>query len=216
MIETQPKERSISPYCILGLSPGCSLKEVTMSYERLIRALQEEKLMGTPQSWVQAQQALMTIENAYKRIVENGEVDPLSPNRSSQVAPEMEEPTAAEGVPPKLGQLLVSAGKISLQELDEALSKQSVLDLPLGEILKGSSLVTQIELDAYLLNQRLIKLPPDSPYLIGQRLIGLGLVTEDMVRIALVDQRATNKPLGKILVERGWLSSDILDALVGF
>ena len=36
-----------------------------------------------------------------------------------------------------------------------------------------------------------------------------------MVRIALVEQRATGKPVGSILVERGWLAQDILDALLG-
>jgi hypothetical protein len=70
-----------------------------------------------------------------------------------------------------------------------------------------------MELDAFLLNQSQIKLPPDSPYLIGQRLIGLGLVTEDMVRIALVEQRTSGKPLGTILVDRSWLANDILTVL---
>ena len=108
----------------------------------------------------------------------------------------------AEDLPPKLGQLLVASGKISLYQLEMALAKQADANLPLGEILRREYLITEMELDSFLLNQRLIKLPCDCPHLIRQRLIGLGLVTEDMVRIALVQQRSTGKSVGAILVER--------------
>jgi len=205
MIQVQPTRRAICPYCILGLRAGAAREEVDAAYERLIATFEEDNFMDAPQEWVQAQQAYLAIENAYKRIVEGDEDD----------FPEcMQKPAHGEVVPPKLGQMLVAAGVITLEQLEEAVAKQTTLNLPLGEILKSSSLITQMELDAFLLNQSLIKLPPDSPYLIGQRLIGLGLVTEDMVRIALVEQRTTKKPVGRILVERGWLAKDILEALV--
>lgn len=205
MSENEQVPHPICPYCILGIKSGASHLEVEAAYQRLIKEFAEEKFMDSPQEWVQAQQAYMAIESAYQQII--------------QAESDQEHPTCREsegdiaGIPPKLGQMLVAAGIITLGQLEEAIRKQDTIDLPLGEILKSSSLITQMELDTFLLNQKQIRLPPDSPYLIGQRLIGLGLVTEDMVRIALVEQRTAKKPLGQILVERGWLADDILKVL---
>jgi len=206
MAQVKPSPIAVCPYCILGIRTGASRADVDAAYRRLIDSLNEENFLDSPQEWVQAQQAFMAIENAYMRIVE-GDLD-----EEPVECRESDSHTAS--IPPKLGQMLVAAGVISLEQLDEAIESQRTVDLPLGEILKGSSLVTQMELDSFLLNQQQIKLPPDSPYLIGQRLIGLGLVTEDMVRIALVEQRTTGEPLGKILVGHGWLAADILTALL--
>ncbi len=197
--------RVICPYCILGLKAGAPSPDVEVAYRRLIDGLAEDNFMDSPQEWVQAQQAYMAIENAYKRIVEGEEDEPHPECRESE--------EGQVNIPPKLGQILVAAGIISLEQLESAIAKQATVDLPLGEVLKRSNLITQMELDAFLLNQSQIKLPPDSPYLIGQRLIGLGLVTEDMVRIALVEQRTSGKLLGAILVERSWLALDILAVL---
>jgi len=197
--------RAICPYCILGLRAGAPATQVEDAYQRLIDGLAEDNFMDSPQEWVQAQQAYMAIENAYKRIIEGDEDEPHPECRESE--------QGSVSIPPKLGQLLVAAGVISLEQLENAIAKQATVDLPLGEVLKRSNLITQMELDAFLLNQSQIKLPPESPYLIGQRLIGLGLVTDDMVRIALVEQRTSGKPLGQILVDRSWLANDILNVL---
>jgi hypothetical protein len=187
------------------LKSGASAGEVQNAFEQLKQIFDEEHFMETPQSWVQAQQAFMNIENAYKRI---GEGDTELQELCREPAP------AEEVVHPKLGQMLVAAGLISLEQLDLAIAKQETVDLKIGDVLKGMNLITQMELDSFLLNQSLIKLPLGSPYHFGKRLIGLGLVTEDMVRIALVEQRAVKRSLGDILVERNWLAREILDALV--
>jgi hypothetical protein len=202
MIERTLTPRAISPYSVLGVEPGASRDEVDATYTHLVQVLDEENFMDTPQSWVQAQQAYMAIESAYKRITD-GDVEEARAGGED------------ESLAPKLGQILVAEGLITLEELNDAIQRQkSEDDLPLGEILKQSSLVSQMELDKFLLNQRLIKLPADSPYQLGQRLIGLGIITEDMLRIALVDQRNSEKPLGQILVDRNWLAEDILAALL--
>jgi hypothetical protein len=198
------KARSTCPYLLLGLTPAAGQDEVAQAFESLKSSLDEDDCSATPQSWVQARQAFLSIEDAYKRILAGDEPDD-APKKASEDLESL--------LPPKLGQLLVASGKISLEQLQDALKQQEVLQIPLGEILKSESLVTQMELDSFLLSQRLITLPPDAPHQIGQRLIGLGLVTEDMVRIALVEQRTSEKPLGQILVERGWLADEIMDAL---
>lgn len=198
------KARSTCPYLLLGLTPSAGQDEIEQAYEHLKSSLDEDECLSSPQSWVQARQATLTIEDAYKRIL-NGEA---ADDQARKVKEDVE-----SLLPPKLGQLLVASGKITLEQLQDALREQSTLQIPLGEILKSASLVTQMELDSFLLSQRLINLPADTPHQIGQRLIGLGLVTEDMVRIALVEQRTSEKPLGQILVERGWLADEILQAL---
>jgi hypothetical protein len=207
MTNGQKISQAVCPYCVLGLKAGASGNQVEEAFNRLIKTFDEEKFMDTPQSWVQAQQACMCIENAYKRIAEGDTEEVLEECQESEAE--------ADGlVHPKLGQMLVAAGLISLEQLEEAISKQKSVDLKIGEILKGMNLVTQMELDSFLLNQSLIKLPLGSPYHFGKRLIGLGLVTEDMVRIALVEQRTSQLSLGRILVNRHWLAEDVLQALM--
>ncbi len=196
--------RTACPYTVLGLRAGAPRAQVEAAYRQLTAVLDQERFMDAPQSWVQAQQAMINVENAFQRISEGD---------TGTRFDDCQEPAGDEAVHPKLGQMLVAAGVITLEQLEEAIAKQKTVDLRIGEILKDMSLVTQMELDSFLLNQSLIKLPPDSPHHFGQRLIGLGLVTEDMVRVALVEQRTRDKSLGEILVERHWLAADILDAL---
>jgi len=195
----------ICPLCILGLDDQACRADVEAAYRRLKRILSAESLMDTPQGWVQGQQALLSVEDAYRRI-ESGE--------HAKEADGCHAMPPREALHPRLGQLLVAAGKITLNQLEDAIEKQKTLDLPLGEILKASSLITQMELDRFLLNQRQIKLPLGSPYITGKRLLGLGLLTEDMVYIALIEQRTSGKPLGDVLVEHGWLSPAIRDLLL--
>lgn len=45
-----------------------------------------------------------------------------------------------------------------------------------------------------------------APRLLGQTLIGMGLVSEDQLNIALQEQRKQHRPLGRILVSLGFLS----------
>jgi hypothetical protein len=203
MLERSLTPRVISPYSVLGVDPGAPREKLDATYAHLVHVLDEENFMNTPQSWVQAQQAYMAVENAYKRITAG------EPDESN------EDPEEA-CILPKLGQLLVAEGLITLEQLNDAIRQQKSGpgDVPLGELLKESSLISQAELDKFLLNQRLIKLPADSPYQLGQRLIGLGIITEDMLRIALVEQRNSGKQLGEVLVERNWLAEDILYALL--
>ena len=206
MVTGQKTAHFVCPFCVLGVKADAPRQEVDRAFADLVETFSEDNFMSTPQSWVQAQQAIMNIENAYKQIIEGD---------TSERAEESEEKhDGEEAFHPKLGQLLVAAGLITIEQLEEAIDKQKTVELKRGEILKGMNLVTQMELDSFLLDQSLIKLPLGSPYQFGRRLIGLGLVTDDMVRIALVEQRTSDKSLGEILTDRNWLASDILDALL--
>jgi type II secretory ATPase GspE/PulE/Tfp pilus assembly ATPase PilB-like protein len=54
----------------------------------------------------------------------------------------------------KIGEILVKAGKISIEQLSTALDKQRFIKKKLGEILIMMSLITPNELQLYLLNQK--------------------------------------------------------------
>ena len=49
---------------------------------------------------------------------------------------------------------------------------------------------------------------------LGDMLIDKGLITQDQLRIALMEQKKQNQPLGKILVQIGFISESVMrDAL---
>ncbi|MBN2345319.1 MAG: hypothetical protein JXO51_02940 [Candidatus Aminicenantes bacterium] len=57
----------------------------------------------------------------------------------------------------KIGEILVKAGKISVEQLDKALDKQRLVNKKLGEVLIMMSLITPDELQLYLLNQKSVE-----------------------------------------------------------
>jgi type IV pilus assembly protein PilB len=57
----------------------------------------------------------------------------------------------------KIGDILIKAGKISVEQLDSALNKQRIVNKKLGEVLIMMSLVTPDELQLYLLNQKSVE-----------------------------------------------------------
>lgn len=199
MTVAQTTTYSVDPYCILGVGTGDSLQSVEETYRRLLEAFDESNFLHSPQAWVQASQARLEIENAYERIHNN----------------EIEE-DGDENVPfwPKLGQILVAAGKITLNDLHEIRQEQELTGKRLGMILIERKLLTEKELEVFLVSQGTIKLPGDKLYRFVQRVIGLGVVPEDMAYAAMIEHCNNGKPVGEILVERGWLSEDILCVLV--
>lgn len=196
----RPKTHAICPFLILGLNKSASRLEVEEAYWQLFDAFADEgQFIHSPQAWVQAGQAVMEVDNAYQRIL----------------AKEFEDDDETiEPFWPKLGQILIAAGKINLRQLHDAIAEQELEHRPLGEILKEKGYITQEELGAFLSSQDAIKLPEDSPYHLGLRLIGLRVVPEDMVCIALIEYCDTHKPIEETLVSRGWLSPEILEVLL--
>ncbi len=192
------KTHAICPYLILGLDRSASRLDVERRYWQLFDALEESRFLHVPQAWVQAGQALMEVENAYQRII-SGEVE--------------EDDDELEPFWPKLGQILIAAKKLNMRQLHDAIAEQEIEHRPLGEILKEKGFINDEELDAFLSSQNLITLPEDSPYLFGLRLIGLRVVPEDMVCIALIEYCDNNIPVEETLLSHGWLSQEVLDAI---
>ena len=59
-----------------------------------------------------------------------------------------------EGRGPKLGEMLIKAGKITEQQLKEAIEQQKIVNRQLGEILLMMGLVSFEELNVFLANQK--------------------------------------------------------------
>jgi hypothetical protein len=197
-VSRKPKTQPICPYLVLGLEKGTSALDVESTYWRLVDALEESRFLHSPQGWVQAGTGLMEVENAYERIT-SGDMEEID--------------IEIEPFWPKLGQILIAAGKINLKQLHEAIADQEKEHRPLGQILIEKKLLTNEELHAFLSSQNAIKLPNDSPYLLGLRLIGLRIVPEDMVGIALIEHCSDHQPIGEKLISRGWLNADVLKAI---
>jgi type II secretory ATPase GspE/PulE/Tfp pilus assembly ATPase PilB-like protein len=53
-----------------------------------------------------------------------------------------------------------------------------------------------------------------TPHLIGERLIGMGLIARDQLQIALHEQRSSNQMLGMVLVKLGFLHEDSLASVL--
>jgi len=105
---------------------------------------------------------------------------------------------------PKLGQLLVTKGFITQEELDTALKEQN---LRIGEILLQAGVVTREQLEEALLQQK-----NGSKGKLGQILRQLGYATERDIRWAL--NRITRK-LGKILIEKELVAEDDIKRILG-
>lgn len=198
-----------SLYSVLGLAEDTSDEVVLAAYQRLCQALNLSSYKPGSLGYLQCQQCLTAIEDAFKTLT-NPDLRAAYKDIWSKSWTKGQELHTQ----PKLGQLCVASGMISLEELNEAVQSQTTLRLPLGQILQEQRLISQAELDGLLLGQNLIALPAESPHSIGQRLIALGLVSEDMVRIALIEQRTFDKRLGEILVEHGWVDKTVLEALL--
>jgi hypothetical protein len=196
-----------SLYTILGIPENSNRGEVDSAYRSLRLRLSIDDYEPGSIGYVQCQQALLSIENAYNTLTDPVGLENYRADWRRQFH-------ADDDIQPKLGQLCVAAGVITFEELERAVETQQRLDLPLGQILQEKRLITQAELDGLLLGQQLINLPPESPHSIGQRLMALGLVTEDMVRIVLIEQRTFDRRLGELLVAHGWVDKRLLETIL--
>jgi len=85
-------------------------------------------------------------EDYKKKYVKNCPKEMLAENKA-----------ARDSIYLKIGEILVKAGKISIEQLDTALDKQRLVNKKLGEVLIMMSLITPDELQLYLLNQNSIE-----------------------------------------------------------
>ena len=49
-------------------------------------------------------------------------------------------------------------------------------------------------------------MPEQKKPLLGKQLISKGVISEDQLRIALIEQKSNNEPLGKLLISMGFVT----------
>lgn len=196
-------------FVVLGIPETASDLAVEEAYRYLQKAFAPENFPeGSPSAW-QAAKARDKIKQSYEALND--------PARREKHRQEVESQRGVkENFNPKLGHICVAAGIITLDELEEAIVSQQDIDLPLGQILQEKRLLSQSELDGLLMGQQIFVAgeprPVDYP---TQRAMNMEVVTQDMIKIVLFDQRTSMSSLGELLIRRGWLEPAILDILVG-
>ncbi len=206
-------------YLLLGVEEGASLAEIKRAYARLMGSLDSE-LRATKERRPEIEAAVERLSEAYEGLKDPSvrqTYESWSNENSWTDSEPSKPPTAPEDYcRPKLGQLLVASGLLTLEELDAALEIQRNTHhthIPIGELLVGAGYLTPEQLDYYLQVQHLTRLPSDHPERWGQRLIELGLVGEDQLKVALIEQKTTGCTLRQALINRGWLTTELLDRI---
>lgn len=194
----------LSPYAILGLDEDAAIADVEACFSRLTDLL--ESLSETP-AHEQSQRAFHKIADAYGQI-KNAHLRKVPVRSSDQNAS-----VAFNNMHPRLGQICVASGMLTMEQLNEAVEDQLRTGLPLGEILQDKQFLSPIQLEGLLLGQEMIDLPSKCTDPDGRRLIALDIVSEDMVLIVQMEQKSVNQSLTSLLLRRGWVDQKMFDAL---
>ena len=197
----------ISLYSVLGLEESAPQSAIDEAHARLKEALDPEKFKaGNSRS--QAEKARAAIAQAFNTLSTPELHDLYEKQRNEYLKGEKKGDSR-----PRLGQLCVASGMISMDQLREAVDTQVKMGLPLGEVLQEKQFISQAELDGLLLGQEMIDAPSAVTDPLGLRLVSIGLVTEDMVLIVQMEQRSQGKPSGELFVRHGWVDAEVLKAI---
>jgi len=188
------------------LPESASVEAVKSAYKALIAALDDKEFGKKSTALEQSAKCRKALEAAFKKASDKGfakddEEDVLSSQGAGQQTK------------PRLGQLCVASGMISMEQLQEAVEAQVKDKLPLGEILQAKRFISQAELDGLLLGQEIIDVPSACTDPFGKRLILLDLASEEMVLIAQMEQKAMGASVGELVARHGWVAPEILRAL---
>jgi type IV pilus assembly protein PilB len=123
------------------------------------------------------------------------------------------------GAKKKLGEILLDQKCITEEQLAQGIEKQKITKKMLGEILTDLGFVTH-EMLAQALAAQLEKLIPDSippvpPSLIktkklGELLLNYNLITKDQLNKGIEEQKRTNRRMGEVLTEMGFVTEEKL------
>lgn len=197
-----------NPYQILGIQADAETQEIERAFVKIRQALANQDFAEDIIGKKQARQCLDAFEKAYATLIE--------PDKRKEIDSQLKAESAfGEGGnrKPRLGQLCVASGIISVEQLEEAVEEQLDTGLPLGEILEDKHFLSRAQLEGLLLGQDLIDLDNVAKDPLAEKLLALGLVTEDMLLIASMETRAQGASLGNALVRRKWVSPLVLEIL---
>lgn len=115
----------------------------------------------------------------------------------------------AAGPREPIGELLVKAKRIAPAQLDEALADQRQSGQKLGQILVKRGWLSEPELAALLAFQERLGTPGvqrAGPLQLGNLLVTAGDITSEQLRDAVTRHRESNKRIGEVLVDAGYVS----------
>lgn len=112
----------------------------------------------------------------------------------------------AAGVRQMLGDLLIQAGHISVEQLDLAIAEQRKTGEKLGVIFVKLGMLTEAQLNGVLDFQRNQggEKPAPNPLRLGEILVTTGAISREQLDHALLKQTLSGKRLGEVLVEEGY------------
>ncbi len=195
----------INPYLLLGIPEGLSQEQIGRVYNSLKDNLKDENFTSSLGK-IQANRCFTLIDVAYQ-ILANPDLKNQYHNQKASNNSDNKD------IHPRLGQLCVVSSMISLDQLKQAVDVQIKTKKPIGEVLVDMQFISQGQLEGLLMGQDLIDVPASNPSPLAQRLLQLGLVSEDMILIASVKQKSQNVDIGEVLVEEGWLDGKLLHVL---
>ena len=194
-------------FLVLGIEENAGDVEIEESFRYLTSNLGPANFQAGSKDETQAQQCLSKIRDAYDIVKDPAKRDGLRQELSTDRS------KGGQKEEVRLGHLWVATGIISVDELMDAINRQTDIDLPLGELLLERQLLSQTELDGLLMGQSLYSRTVPQLDNLTQRLLSLSAISMDMVKIALIDQRSNMKTLPALLHERGWVGKHLLKTL---
>jgi len=198
----------ISQFSVLGLQENAEAADIQAAYSALVTELTSAVFKSGTAAHEQAVKCLEAIEGAHKTLITPELRSKYQEQRSEFLKGEKRGDTR-----PRLGQLCVASGMISMDQLREAVDDQVKKGMPLGEVLQEKKFISAAELDGLLLGQEMIDIPSAVTEPMAVRLISLGLLSEDMGLIAQMEHRAQAIPIGDIVARHGWVEPEILQIL---
>jgi DnaJ domain len=198
----------ISLYAVLGLDEAAPTNQIEAAYKRLLDALSPDKFKpGAART--QSEKAQLAIDKAHATLIQPELRLLYEQQRAEYLKGEKQGDSR-----PRLGQLCVASGMISMDQLKDAVDTQVKTGMPLGEVLQEKQFISQAELDGLLLGQEMIDAPSAVTDPLGIRLVSLGLVSDDMVLIVQMENRSQGKTMEELFVRHGWVDAEVLKALM--
>ena len=170
------------------------------AYKTLSAELKAPGIEPGTKAHEQANICLLAIEKAHSTLISSELRAKYTEQRSEYLKGEKRGDTR-----PRIGQLCVASGMISMEQLSEAVEAQIKSGMPLGEVLQEKRFISAAELDGLLLGQEIIDVPSAVTEPTAVRLISLGLLTEDMGLIAQMEHRSQAVPLSDVVVRHNWV-----------
>jgi hypothetical protein len=191
------------PYLVLGLAKDSSASKRQEAFKELSGALEPSRFEAGSRSSEQAGKALEACKSAFDAIT-SGSTEAINTSVGEGLSARL-----------RLGQLCLATDMISLEQLQEAVAEQAKSDKQLGEILQDMQFISQEELDGLLIGQELIVGDEEVKDPQAQRLLAMGVISEELAVLGLLETRLTGESFIEVLNRRDWLSNDVAQAIFG-